>query len=406
MPVTIVEGDIFDCAASVLVNPVTSEGIEVNELCGEFRKRYPANHSFYQHACEMGELDPGGFLLYEVPGGRQVKHILNASTRSTDEGHSSLACVQSLVANIRRYVNAYNPTVVALPALGAGVDGGLPWIVVRDMIVNGLKEESTQFLLYKPTHLLVTDTSACLSPISTQWPARCMSDKYPERVHSVDLIGHIREVRAKKQVAEYTRKLGCYHPSSISKSKVCYRALAYERLGLPPVRKRVGHKMSSWFEMGNLLHDLVQTEVMSMRGQFGQTFESEVEINFKPLNIYGHCDGVFGDWVVELKGMGKTSFAKLRKPLKEHIRQVHCYMIALDIPQTVFVYLCRDDGDMKEFRVRFDFEVFRPLVDRIAHVESFLKRDELPPRDAPDYLCAACKYEYECKRASKTKVLT
>ena len=402
--ITVVTGDFFASRASVLVNPVNCEGVVDGLVSGAFADRFPDNQSFYDDACDEGDLHPGGLIVYHNPAPNNPRVILNCAVRPTADVAPSIVTISVLAANIARYLSAYPTKSLALPALGVGI-GKLPWLVVRDVLLSAFRAVECEVYLYKPADELLSpqDTGACMGDAGVDFPARCMLGVQPSVGQTVSLIDHIRSVRDAKEAAPYTRRLGVYHPSSLASDGVCYRALAYERLGLAPHKKAIGNKMAAWFGMGNVLHDMVQVELGSIRGREGQRFQSEVKCEYKHLNIMGHCDGTFGDWVVELKGISTKGFTALRKPQRVHIRQVHCYMLALDIPRTIFLYLCRDDGQMKEFRIHFDMAVFRVIVDRIAHVEAFLDRGELPPQDAPEYKCKGCKYEYACEPKFKKK---
>jgi len=196
-----------------------------------------------------------------------------------------------------------------------------------------------------------------------------------------------------KEARSYSRKLGVYHPSSL-KPKVCRRSLFYDRKGIEPKRSS-SFRDRKLFKLGHVIHDGIQATLE----RIFPDFEGEVTVAFEPLEIYGHADGVLReeDWVIELKSIGDASYKVLVRPVKDHIYQVHCYMVALDIPRTQLLYINRNTGDMRLFRVEFDEAIWDEIVEIIRVNEEAIKNNVPPEGVNKAYTCRGCKFNYYCE---------
>jgi CRISPR/Cas system-associated exonuclease Cas4 (RecB family) len=190
----------------------------------------------------------------------------------------------------------------------------------------------------------------------------------------------------------WSRKKGSYHPSAIGG---CRRALYYDRIGEEPVQT-IYPSLRMLFGLGHAIHDFVQESLgHSQRVEFS----SEVAARHKELDIYGRCDGVFYEkgWLLEIKTIGDSSYRTLIRPKKNHLLQAHCYMKALGVPRIQILYVNRDSGNMREFRVHFDDDVWKEIEGTIAYVERHIAEDIAPPREESFFNCRSCKFAHVCK---------
>jgi CRISPR/Cas system-associated exonuclease Cas4 (RecB family) len=224
-----------------------------------------------------------------------------------------------------------------------------------------------------------------------QFPGRC----YSKRALPGDTfdLGIELEYSYAKEAKNYSRKLGVYHPSSLH-PQACRRALYYDRIGITPKRSS-SFKARKLFKLGHIIHDGIQATLEKMF----PGFEPEPVIAFEALNIYGHADGVLRekDWVIELKSIGDASYKVLVKPQKKHLWQVTCYMAALDIPRTQLLYINRNTGDMRLFRVRFDVEIWEQIVQIIRETEAAVTEGVAPLGLNKSYTCRQCKFKHHCE---------
>jgi CRISPR/Cas system-associated exonuclease Cas4 (RecB family) len=217
-----------------------------------------------------------------------------------------------------------------------------------------------------------------------------MDGKIPENDRNFNCGNDLDCILEKENSKPWVRKTGHYHPSSI---KGCKRAMYYDRIGTKPVQ-RIDAPLRMLFDMGHALHDMIQKYYQQMPG-----FESEVKIEFSPLHIYGHCDGVFKkqDWVLEIKTVGESVYRTLVRPSIAHIWQIHCYMFALDIPRTQLLYVNRASGSKRLFKVEFSNDIWDDVIGILSYVEDHVKRQEPPPKEISGYVCGTCKFYNECK---------
>jgi hypothetical protein len=112
----------------------------------------------------------------------------------------------------------------------------------------------------------------------------------------------------------------------------------------------------------------------------------ELFVENDTLKYCGHCDGILitrsGKKVVfEFKTISKSQYGGLREPKHEHVMQVHAYMAALGFDVAIILYLDKgsqadwrklSDGTwscknphIKVFQVRFDKQIWEPMIERI-----------------------------------------
>ena len=224
-------------------------------------------------------------------------------------------------------------------------------------------------------------------------PERCLNEKKIKEGNEFRVQDEIGRIDFEANMEPWTRRVGGYHPSSLTPT-ACKRALYYDRTGEQP-ESRIPPDLRMIFDMGHALHDMLQAK---LEKEFDD-FVSEVSVQHEDLHIVGHCDGVFKDkdWVLEIKTVGESVFKSLVRPKKEHVYQVHCYMFALDIPRCQLLYIARATGQMRTFVVEFDHDVFQEIVNTIKTVEHFVEQGEEPPKEPNKWVCRTCKFQHVCK---------
>ena len=224
----------------------------------------------------------------------------------------------------------------------------------------------------------------------TNIPERCLREERPEHYKEFNISLDIQTLLEEKNNVPWTRQTKKYHPSSI---KGCKRSLYYDRIGTSP-KACVTPDKRILFDLGHAVHGYVE----NLLAKFPD-FESEVPVSFEPLNIHGHCDGVFRneDWVLEVKSIGDASFSTLVRPKIEHVWQIHCYMFALDIPRCQLLYVNRSNGSMRLFRVYFDNDIWDQITAVIREVEECVSNKTPPAKEINYFHCSICKFRYTCE---------
>ena len=194
----------------------------------------------------------------------------------------------------------------------------------------------------------------------------------------------------KENKKPWTRKTGRYHPSAMGH---CVRAIYYDRIGETPV-PRIAARLRALFNLGHSAHDSIQATLSEIGG-----FEAEVPSYDETLRLYGHCDGIFReeDWILEIKSIGESGFNTLVRPKKDHVMQLHCYMWCNDIPRGQILYINRNTGAKRVFKVAFDQKIWETITETIAYVESSIEAGTPPPREESYYSCNSCKFNHVCE---------
>ena len=205
-----------------------------------------------------------------------------------------------------------------------------------------------------------------------------------------DVDAVISQIHTDENNKPWTRKTGRYHPSAMGG---CARAIYYDRIGEKPI-PRINPRLRALFDLGHAVHDSVQGALQQIEG-----FEAEIPSVDPELGIFGHCDGIFHeeDWILEIKTIGDASFKTLVRPKSDHVMQMHCYMWCNDIPRGQLLYINRNTGARRTFKVQFSQSVWKTITDKIAHIEECIAKNEPPLREVSSYSCSSCKFYNTCE---------
>lgn len=181
------------------------------------------------------------------------------------------------------------------------------------------------------------------------------------------------------------------HPSEISTSE-CDRKIAYGLIG-EEGQEKVDPKLRRIFDVGHVYHDLIQR---ALSWSF-QDFRAEVKVKNRDLKIHGHCDGVLGKEGLEIKTMGSAGFRKLTKAKSEHIEQATIYGAVLNLDAVTYLYVNKNDSDIRSFQVGLDRSVWHRVATRAESIIRTVDRGDLPPQIDKPSTCKTCKYAWTCK---------
>lgn len=146
----------------------------------------------------------------------------------------------------------------------------------------------------------------------------------------------------------------------------------------------------------------------------------EFPISFPELFITsGKIDGVVvidGElWIAEFKSINQKGFSGLMQPKTDHMIQAcsyyyifnehlkagkYAHIKALDgfteAKGVYYLYINKDDTDIKEFKTTKQDEFFAQIVQKIIDVRAAYDSKTLPPK-TQDY-CYSCSYRDSCKK--------
>jgi len=145
------KGDILRADAQALVNTVNCVGIMGRGVALQFKKAFPENFRFYEHACECGEVRPGSMLVYDTGRLTGPRYVINFPTKRHWKGKSNLKDIETGLQALIDTVRRLNIQSIAVPPLGCGL-GGLDWSTVRSRIeaaFNAIPE--VPVILFEPS---------------------------------------------------------------------------------------------------------------------------------------------------------------------------------------------------------------------------------------------------------------
>ena len=149
MSIVVAPGNIFDCHAEAIVNPVNCVGSMGAGLAREFARRFPAMLPGYRDACARGDLQPGSLFVYTTPDGR---HVVNLATKDHWRDASTLSAIRIGARALRSFIDeGFGRPIksIAVPALGCGL-GGLAWADVRPICEQWLGDAAAGVWLIEP----------------------------------------------------------------------------------------------------------------------------------------------------------------------------------------------------------------------------------------------------------------
>lgn len=121
-----VTGNILDCPAEVLVNPVNCVGVMGRGLALQIRNVFPENFVAYKAACRRGIVRPGHVFGVEVGSPGLLRWIVNFPTKRHWRDRSRIEDIEEGLGDLVRFLREIQGGSVAVPALGCGL-GGLDW---------------------------------------------------------------------------------------------------------------------------------------------------------------------------------------------------------------------------------------------------------------------------------------
>ena len=122
------------------------------------------------------------------------------------------------------------------------------------------------------------------------------------------------------------------------------------------------------------------------------------------LRMCGSTDGtmhrVFKELDLDLRALWEYKSSNIsqfptNKPKKDAVIQSHAYMRMANIPMTVILYYRKDDSILQAFPVFFDWNIWKPVEDRISRIVELYDNFEEPDK-APGGHCTMCPFLIEC----------
>lgn len=213
-----------------------------------------------------------------------------------------------------------------------------------------------------------------------------------------------------------------YKPSSMN----CIRNMYYQVIGAEQGGDRSSYALIGICNSGTDIHERIQQSINGMaENEFeceyidvGEYVKSrnlvdievvekkgmETKLYYKSLNMSFLCDGIIKYkgkyYIVEIKT--ETSYKwNVRTGVDPvHYNQAISYSNAFGINGVIFIYINRDNLDMKAYLFNVTDEMKKELVDKIKLCDSYVERKQVPPKQDNLYkkTCLYCSYRNQCER--------
>lgn len=251
--------------------------------------------------------------------------------------------------------------------------------------------------------------------------ARLLDSMNDKLTPDQDFIGDL------KRSIELTEKKNTHKPSLTYKpsSMKCIRNMYYQVTGAEQDDGETSYTLIGILNSGTDIHIRIQTAVEQMKdngidceyidvGQFiaDRNLAEEIDVveksgmetklYHKGLNISCLCDGIIRYkghyYILELKTENSYKFSMRRDVDEGHYAQATAYSYLLKLPEVIFVYINRDNLDMKAFMFKPTDEMKENLVNKIIDCDGYKERNEVPPKptDLPRNQCSYCGYRKLC----------
>lgn len=153
MPIKYIKGDIFIAQTDAIINTVNCVGVMGKGIALEFKRRWPKNFQAYKKLCAENKLITGKMFVFENSDmfkSDSHRYLINFPTKQHWRSKSKLSYIEEGLNDFIIQIKKFNIKSVAIPPLGCG-NGGLDWLVVRDLIEKKLSPiNDVEFLVFVP----------------------------------------------------------------------------------------------------------------------------------------------------------------------------------------------------------------------------------------------------------------
>lgn len=235
----------------------------------------------------------------------------------------------------------------------------------------------------------------------------------PAQLFLKDLI-QTSEMQGKKSVPS-----GHYKPSSMN----CLRNMYYQVCKFPVDETKDDHIRIALGESGIDRHLRLQ-KVISKMSSFGfdcewldvaKYVESRPDLDLKitgkdefetlcyspKYNLSFKCDGLIKYrnelYILEIKTESLHKWIGRKGPSEDHLNQIKCYSLCLNIPKIMFIYENRDNCVKKSYVYTVEDDMKIEILNRINECNGYAERHVCPPKVDTKRYCVYCDYKKRCK---------
>lgn len=227
---------------------------------------------------------------------------------------------------------------------------------------------------------------------------------------------------------EETERKNLYTPSKTYKpsSMKCIRNMFFQVKGVTPDISDKRFTLVGIAKSGTDIHLRIQQDVIDMMSNgidceyidvekyiLDNHLDKDIEIKGKSgietrlyspkYNISFMCDGIirFKDkyYIIEFKTETSLKFNGRFSVAEEHQNQAIAYSLLFNIDDVLFVYISRDNLDMKAFMYSPTLEEKEKLISKINECNDYLSLNQVPPKphfEEYENVCKYCQYKNTC----------
>lgn len=213
-----------------------------------------------------------------------------------------------------------------------------------------------------------------------------------------------------------------YKPSSMN----CIRNMWFQVTGHEPDKSTSSACLVGICESGTDRHERVQNAVADMKNngidceyidvaKFVKSRNldyldvvskqgNETKLYNRSLNMSFLCDGIIRYkgkyYILEIKTESIYKWLTRTDVDEAHYNQAISYSVSLGLDDVIFLYINRDNTDMKAFMFHVNNEMKEELIGKIERCDEYVKKVTCPPkpRTANAKFCQYCGYKNSCKR--------
>ena len=231
-----------------------------------------------------------------------------------------------------------------------------------------------------------------------------------------------------KRSIELTEEKNARKPSQTYKpsSMHCMRNMWYQVTAAEPDKSNVTASLIGICESGTDRHERIQNAVSHMKNNhidceyvdvaryvksrnldYLDVVEkqgNETKLYHKSLNMSFLCDGIIRYkgkyYILEIKTESLYKWQSREDVNPDHYNQAIAYSLSLGIDNVLFLYINRDNTDMKAFMFHVTEEMKLELVSKIEECDRYVKKLTCPPKPetASNKTCQYCNYRNLCRK--------
>jgi hypothetical protein len=206
-----------------------------------------------------------------------------------------------------------------------------------------------------------------------------------------------------EQSAEFRYDPGWFHPSSLAHQCDAFLAFAYMgTLAQGKSAARIQRILDNGTSRDRDWKRYLNHAGLSVFKHWdGPEASAERYIEIPHVKIRGEMDDMVYNkitnelYIHEFKTMKKEDWEPLRGPLQNHVIQVHPYMFAKGVLQTIITYENKNNQDIKQFVVKFDGSLWHSLEVRLLNIIEMVENKQLPWRNPVQYE-TSCQFYHTC----------